>query len=92
MNNRRRAHCFFYGTVQGVCFRYNTQSLSHKFAVTGFVCNVTDGSVEMVAEGEREEVERFIAAIKEKMDSHILKCRTEWSEYEGVFSGFEIAR
>ena len=92
MKNQARAHCIFYGAVQGVCFRYITQVLSRGFAVTGFVRNLPDGSVEMVAEGERGEVERFITAVEKKMSGYIRDRRIEWSEYGGEFSGFEIAR
>ena len=42
---------YFSGHVQGVGFRYTTRSVASRFAVTGYVRNLPDGRVELVAEG-----------------------------------------
>ena len=92
MKNPARVRCLFYGTVQGVCFRYSTRQVADGFAVDGFVRNLPNGSVELIAEGERCEVKRFIAAVETKMRGYIRERVVEWSDYLGVYSGFEIAR
>ena len=51
------------GRVQGVGFRYFTWEAAAREGLTGFVMNAPDGSVEALAEGEREALERFEAAI-----------------------------
>ena len=61
------------GRVQGVGFRYTAQHLASGFAVTGFVRNCPDGGVELVAEGETDEVEPFLAAVAARMASHIAR-------------------
>lgn len=48
------------GKVQGVGYRYNAQALAHKLNLTGFVRNEYDGSVLAHAEGEEENVNKFI--------------------------------
>ena len=66
-----RKEVVFTGRVQGVGFRYTAHSLSRGFTVAGFVRNVPDGSVELVAEGPAEEVEGFLMALKERMAGNI---------------------
>lgn len=48
------------GKVQGVNYRYNAQAIAHKYDLTGFVRNQFDGSVLIHAEGEEENIHRFI--------------------------------
>ena len=60
---RKRAHVFYSGRVQGVGFRYSAREVACGFEVTGFVRNLPDGRVELVAEGEEEEVKAFLEAI-----------------------------
>ena len=58
-----RLHVYFSGHVQGVGFRYAVRTVSLEFDVTGWVKNLRDGRVEMLSEGERSELEAFLAAI-----------------------------
>ena len=51
------------GRVQGVGFRYQTEHVARSFDVTGYVRNLADGRVELMAEGDRDEVCRFLAAV-----------------------------
>ena len=48
------------GKVQGVGYRYNAQAAAHKYDLTGFVRNQFDESVLIHAEGEEENIHRFI--------------------------------
>jgi len=48
------------GRVQGVNYRFNAQAIAHKLNLTGFVRNLHDGSVLAHAEGEEENIHRFI--------------------------------
>lgn len=88
----RRAHVLYSGKVQGVGFRYTTRQIAARFAVTGFVKNLGDGRVELVAEGTQEEVERFLRAIRQSdLGPLIGKEEASWSAYGDAFDGFEIA-
>lgn len=81
------------GHVQGVGFRYTARSVAAGFEVTGTVRNLPDGRVELVAEGERAELEAFRAAVRDSgLDSLIRQETVEWSEATGGFRGFEIVR
>jgi acylphosphatase len=66
-----RRRVLYEGRVQGVGFRYTTVRLAQGFAVEGFVRNLPDGGVEVVAEGEPEELSRFADAIGREMSGHI---------------------
>lgn len=88
-----RLHVYFSGHVQGVGFRYSVKQLSLEFDVTGWMKNLPDGRVELVAEGERNELETFQAAIPDAgLRRFIRDTQSHWSEGTGEFRGFEIAR
>ncbi len=57
----------FTGRVQGVGFRYTTRQIASQFVVAGFVQNLDDGRVLLVAEGEQEQLEKLLHAVLEKM-------------------------
>ena len=51
--SEKRMQIFFSGTVQGVGFRFTAERLARRFPVTGFVRNLEDGRVEVVAAENR---------------------------------------
>src|SRR6478609_7082362 len=53
------------GRVQGVGFRYFAQDAARREGLHGYATNQDDGSVEVVAEGEAESVERFERALRQ---------------------------
>ena len=88
--NIRRTVCFS-GEVQGVGFRFTTRHLAREFEVTGTVRNLSDGRVELVAEGAPEELDRFVQAIEARMGSYIADVSASESPAGGTFDRFEIA-
>ncbi len=91
--NRCRLQIFYSGHVQGVGFRYTVKSLAAGFEVVGTVRNLTDGRVELIAEGTKEELNAFRAAIPEAgLAGCIRDEAVSWSEARGGFRGFEIVR
>jgi len=59
---------YYSGRVQGVGFRYTVRQIASGYEVTGWVRNLFDGRVELLARGEPPEVKAFLAAI---MDSEL---------------------
>ena len=59
------------GIVQGVGFRFTAQQLARSFPVTGSVRNLTGGGVELIVEGDDNEVQSFIDAVKARMAEYI---------------------
>jgi acylphosphatase len=76
--------------VQGVGFRYTTRRIATRFDVTGYVRNLPDGQVLVVAEGQPEEVKRFLSAVKAEMGSCIEGTRESVLPPTGEFPRFEI--
>lgn len=87
-DQRRVVH--FRGHVQGVGFRYTTCQVAQRFDVTGTVCNLDDGSVRMIAEGDHATLDQFIAAIAAAMDGRIRGCSEDVVDATGEFAGFSI--
>ena len=87
-----RCHCFFQGRVQGVGFRYCTRNIAINFNVTGFVRNLPDGRVELVAEGPECEVSHFLQAVSERMKQHIRAIERKCEPASGHFGQFIIGR
>lgn len=81
---------FFSGRVQGVGFRYSTVQVAKEFEVTGFVQNLPDGRVQLEAEGEPDEVNRFVAAVEERMHGLIRRVERRGSRAARRYSGFQI--
>src|SRR5947209_12040002 len=66
---RRRVH--YSGRVQGVGFRFTSQRLANDYAVSGYVRNLPDGRVELVAQGEPAVLDRFLAAVRSETGGRI---------------------
>lgn len=83
----------FSGHVQGVGFRFTVVDLAEQFpTITGEVRNLRDGRVELIAEGPSGQLDRFLAAIKRRMDAYIREVETRREPATGEFNGFDIAR
>ncbi len=90
---RVRLHVFYTGNVQGVGFRYAAKQAASAYEVMGTVRNLLDGRVELVAEGERTELEAFQEGIREAGLRRLIRGeQAHWSEASGEFRGFEIVR
>lgn len=82
----------FRGMVQGVGFRYTTRKIAAGFAVNGYVQNLSDGSVLVVAEGTPQELDRFLAAVRSEMEGYIEGMEPSIQPVTGEFRRFEIRR
>ncbi len=90
---KSRVHLFISGMVQGVFFRDSARQIAQSMGITGYVRNLQDGRVELVAEGEMDSVDKLVqwchkgppAAIVESVD-------IESEQYKGEFDLFEVKR
>lgn len=57
-------HALLSGRVQGVSCRYNVQLLANQFKIAGFVQNLDDGRVEIIAQGDESVILAFLDAVK----------------------------
>jgi serine/threonine-protein kinase RsbW len=89
-NVRRTVH--YRGRVQGVGFRFNAESIASTYTVTGYVKNVPDGRVELVAEGEPAELDRFQQEVEQAMKDYIEHVDVAESPACGEYLSFRINR
>ncbi len=75
----------FAGRVQGVGFRYNTVEVARRFEVAGYVQNLPDRSVRVVAEGAAEQLDAFLAAVRQRMSGHIHDAQVDRGPATGEF-------
>ena len=87
-----RRRVLFRGRVQGVGFRYTTASIARRHPVVGFVRNLPDGSVELVAEADAVALDRFLEDIASKFAGNIRQQEVHDVERTEQFTGFEIRR
>ena len=81
---------YFGGHVQGVGFRYTAQHLARNHPVSGYVRNLPDGRVELVAEGEAKDLDAMLEALKRQMEGFIRKLDLSTAPATGEFAGFTI--
>ena len=88
-----RVHVWVQGLVQNVGFRAYVEYNARQLGVAGWVRNVGYDTVEAVAEGERENVERFIEAMKAgPRASRVNESKVEWENASGEFAEFGVKR
>jgi acylphosphatase len=88
---RHRLRVLYTGHVQGVGFRYSVRALAPGFEVTGTIRNLADGSVELLAEGEKSELRAFQQAIRDSgLGGLIAHEQASWAEATNEFRGFTI--
>ena len=84
------ATAYFTGHVQGVGFRYHTLQIAKEFELSGFVRNLSDGRVELEAEGDENEVRDFIEEVEDRLSVYIRKTETSTGRRMPVHKGFTI--
>ena len=80
-----------YGRVQLVMFRDFTQRKARKLGIRGYVKNRFDGAVEVVAQGEKEDLEKLLEALHQgSLLSRVDAVENEWREPAKKFDDFSI--
>jgi acylphosphatase len=79
------------GRVHGVFFRAYVESRAGALNLTGYVRNMSDGRVEVRAEGERERLEKLVHYLEVGSPAaRVDKVITIWEKYRGLFSNFSV--
>lgn len=87
----RRVRLIIRGRVQGVFYRASTRETAKKLGVVGWVRNLEDGSVEIVAEAGEGSLERFIDWCRTgPPDAGVSDVEVESESPSGLFSDFTI--
>lgn len=86
-----RTECLhFSGRVQGVGFRYTARSIASRLPIMGYVRNLPDGRVELVAQGRRDAIDELIRRLAAHFGDGIARIDRSELDEAGAMSGFEI--
>lgn len=86
-----RAHVVIRGYVQGVWFRASTRDEATRIGVSGWVRNLSDGSVDALFEGEKKKVEEIIGwCHRGPSGAQVSKVEISWEPYKAEFKHFDI--
>lgn len=86
----QRIHVFFIGKVQGVGFRQSVHDYAVELGLKGWVKNLEDQRVEMVAEGNENDLNLLLGKICSEFE--VKKAEVKKEKYSGNLKGFEIVR
>ncbi len=78
-----RKHIIFFGSVQGVGFRYRAKYAAEAYGVSGWVRNLYDGSVEMEAEGTEESIDKMLLSVDKSPYVRIEEMKVKRIPVEG---------
>ena len=84
-------HAVVHGRVQGVSFRYYTMMKAHQLGLTGWVRNQPDGTVETLAEGDRELLDAFLEFLNDGPPAaRVTQVDAHWYPASGNFFTFDV--
>jgi len=86
----KRVHVYYRGRVQGVGFRFTAEDIARELGVAGWVCNLSDGRVEVLAEAQEETLKSFLEKIQEYFGRYIQDTDIDWQPATGEFRDFNI--
>lgn len=87
---KQSVHIIYSGRVQGVGFRYTARETAVELGLTGWVKNLWDGRVEIVAEGEDDVLKDFLDRVNADFTDHIKRADVSWEPSTDGFKGFTI--
>jgi len=87
---RKQLHAYFTGRVQGVGFRFTAQDIAAELNIVGWVKNLRDGRVEILAEAEEEALKDLLERLNSFFNRYIQDTETEWLTPTAEFSDFRV--
>jgi len=83
-------HAIFRGQVQGVGFRFTVHHIASGYRLTGFVRNLPDGTVEMLAQGTPDDIDSCISQIQDSFAGYIRQTLVEEIPPDPRYKEFRI--
>jgi len=80
----------FSGEVQGVGFRFTARALATRYNIGGWITNLSDGRVQLVAEGSQKSVNNFLGELKEEFKQQLTGVELSEKEPCGTYKDFQI--
>ncbi|MFP3131212.1 MAG: acylphosphatase [Nitrososphaeria archaeon] len=86
---KSRAEIIVEGLVQGVGYRAFAKRVAEKLGLKGYAENLPDGTVKIIVEGEKDQIEDFIEECKRGPPlSEVENLEVKWEQYKGEFDSF----
>ena len=83
-------HIIFSGRVQGVGFRFTTHRMAERHDLTGFVRNLPDGTVEMLAQGPAKDIDACLTDIREYFGGYLRDTKITDTPHDPRHTDFRI--
>ena len=87
---KRSVHVYYSGRVQGVGFRFTAENLANDLGIRGWVKNLRDGRVEVLAEAEEDSLKDFLKKINDYFVQYIREADVHWHEPSEDFVDFRV--
>ena len=88
---KSRVHIVVSGKVQGVFFRHHTKEAADELSLYGWVRNLRNGDVELIAEGYKDDLDKFVEKVQKGSPFAIIRdVKAEWSDYLGEYDRFSV--
>ncbi|MFA6357646.1 MAG: acylphosphatase [Candidatus Omnitrophota bacterium] len=87
---KKQLHLIYSGRVQGIGFRYTVADRAKQQGLVGWVRNLDDLRVEIVAEAKEDALNRFLQDVNQHFSGYISEVKTEWLPAAGQFRDFQI--
>jgi acylphosphatase len=88
--NQVAKHIIFAGRVQGIGFRFTALSAANHYKLTGFVRNIRNGDVEMLAQGPPDDIDKCVQEIKKTIGSYVAEVKIEDVAFDPQYKDFKI--
>lgn len=88
--NQTARHIIFTGSVQGIGFRFTALRIANRYQLTGLVRNLMNGSVEMLAQGDSDDIDDCLRDIKEALAGYIRETKIEEIPLDSRYKDFKI--
>ena len=87
---KKRIHVYFSGRVHGVGFRFTAVEIAQDLDIVGWVRNLPDGRVEIIAEAQEDALSGFLSRIEDTFSRYIQDVQLEWLDAGGEFNNFKV--
>ncbi|MDP2043548.1 MAG: acylphosphatase [Candidatus Omnitrophota bacterium] len=90
---KKQLHLYYSGKVQGIGFRYAVQDIASGLKICGWVKNLIDGRVEVLAQAEEDTLGGFLEQVKRNFSRYIKEVNVQWEpacRQDGEFRDFQV--